>query len=56
MVVPKTEYDKIVELMILDYYEDKAKNNYDILKLDMQTVKSIVCKELKSEGISYAKA
>ena len=58
MIVPKDEYDLMLDLMELDYYEDCARVNLDILdknifKLSPQEVREKMQQQLTDEGVNY---
>ena len=57
MIVPKDEYDLMLDLMELDYYEDCARVNLDILdknifKLSPQEVREKMQQQLTDEGVN----
>ena len=58
MIISKTEYDLMLDLMELDYYEDCARVNLNILdedtfKLTPQEVRKKIQEQLTDEGVSY---
>jgi len=58
MIIPKDEYDLMLDLMELDYYEDCARVNLDILdknifKLSPQEVREKMQQQLTDEGVNY---
>tara|TARA_B100001250_G_scaffold247273_1_gene212606 strand:- start:918 stop:1112 length:195 start_codon:yes stop_codon:yes gene_type:complete len=58
MIISKTEYDLMLDLMELDYYEDCARVNLNILdedtfKLTPQEVREKIQEQLTDEGVSY---
>jgi len=57
MIIPKDEYDLMLDLMELDYYEDCARVNLDILdknifKLSPQEVREKMQQQLTDEGVN----
>ena len=58
MIISKTEYDLMLDLMELDYYEDCARVNLNILdedtfKLTPQEVREKIQEQLTDEGVTY---
>jgi len=58
MIISKTEYDLMLDLMELDYYEDCARVNLNILdedlfKLTPQEVREKIQEQLTNEGVTY---
>ena len=58
MIVPKDEYDLMLDLMELDYYEDCARVNLNILDEDMfkltpEEIRLKMIQQLTEEGVEY---
>ena len=53
MLVSKSEYDFIVELMELDYYEKCIKENKDIFLLYVKDIQQSIHEQLIKEGVEY---
>lgn len=58
MIISKTEYDTMLELMELDFYEDCARVNMNIFdknifKLTPEEIRLKMIQQLTEEGVEY---
>ena len=53
MIISKTEYDLMLDLMELDYYEKCIKENKDIFLLSVKDIQQSIHEQLIKEGVEY---